>query len=399
MPHGEVGQVATPIGMRWSSSGPRWAWLVTIVALLALAWAVTDTAGGTRTAWPHLFYAPIVLAALPFGLIGGVVAGLAAALLCGPLMPLDTATGAEQSLSNWLTRGGFFVGIGLLSGLTMRALRRSVEAHLVDHLRLELDRATRPEPASVPSDMAARIRATITERRFHPVYQPIYALPGGRLTAVEALTRFDPEPVQPPNVWFDQASRAGMGVALDLATIERALQDAQTLAEDIQLHLNVTPPTMRDPRLLELFAQYPHRRVVVEITEHAVIDDYDRLELARKHLRDHGVQLAVDDAGAGFASLRHIVRLAPEIIKLDISLTRDLHADPIRRALAGSLVDFATKTGIHLIAEGIETPNDLAQWKKLGAHAAQGYLLARPGPLHAVAATDTGQPLASTSPR
>ncbi len=93
------------------------------------------------------------------------------------------------------------------------------------------------------------------------------------------------------------------------------------------------------------------------------------------------MRIAVDDAGAGFASLRHIVRLSPDIIKLDISLTQHIREDPVLRALAAALVQFAHQTGTELIAEGIETTADLAAWQDLGAHAAQGYLLARPAGL------------------
>jgi EAL domain-containing protein (putative c-di-GMP-specific phosphodiesterase class I) len=149
----------------------------------------------------------------------------------------------------------------------------------------------------------------------------------------------------------------------------------------VALHVNASPALLHDDRLLRLLGQYPDRQVVLEITEHEVVDDYDRLATSLQRLRDTGAKIAVDDVGAGIASLRHIVRIAPDTIKLDISLTQHLRHDPVRRALARALVQFAQDTGTLLVAEGIESEADLVMWRRLGADGGQGYLLARPGPL------------------
>jgi EAL domain-containing protein (putative c-di-GMP-specific phosphodiesterase class I) len=93
------------------------------------------------------------------------------------------------------------------------------------------------------------------------------------------------------------------------------------------------------------------------------------------------VRLAVDDAGAGFATLQHILRLQPDLIKLDLSLTRDIDKDPVRRALASSLVSFAREINAQLIAEGVETAEELETIRALGIAFGQGYHLARPQPL------------------
>jgi EAL domain-containing protein (putative c-di-GMP-specific phosphodiesterase class I) len=365
---------------RWVARLPVSANVAAAAVLLAVAWLVVHTAGGSRTAWPHVFYFAIVFAALAFGPFGGLVAGVVASILCGPLMPLDTATGTAQALENWLARAGFFVGIGWVAGAAIDSVRHSLDRDLAEHVKQELDLAVVSVPAA-DGVTASRVREVLTDRCFRPVFQPIYALDSGRLVAVEALTRFDTEPVRPPNAWFDEAERAGMAVALDLAVIEVALDAARELPRDVALHVNVTPPTLRDPRLPELLAAHRGRQFVVEITEHAVIEDYHRSKAARESLRAQGIQLAVDDAGAGFASLRHIVWLAPEIIKLDMSLTQHVRDDRVRHALAEALVGFATQTGSRLIAEGIEDHADLLAWRRLGAHAVQGHLLARPGPL------------------
>ena len=358
--------------------------MVAVGLLLGLAWTVVYVTGGTHTAWPHLFYFPIVLAGVSLGLRSAGVVGVLATIASGPLMPLDTAgTGIDQDLGNWLIRGAFFIAVGVFTGATIDSLRTSVHRSITDHINRELESAIDPVPA-VDSQMAARISETISARAFHPVYQPIYALDDGRLLAVEALTRFDGPPDQPPDVWFDQATRAGMEVELDLAAARAALDGAdERLPIEVALHINVVPATLRDLRLPALLAGYPDRRVVIEITEHAVVDDYPRLAAACQRLRDNGIQIAVDDTGAGISSLRHVIKLAPEVIKLDISLTRNVHNDPIQHALAGAITRFALEIDALLVVEGIEEQSDLNAWTKLGAHAAQGYLLTRPGPLPA----------------
>jgi EAL domain-containing protein (putative c-di-GMP-specific phosphodiesterase class I) len=373
-----------PRGLSWTTRMSPAGHIVAIGALLVLAWLVVYTTGGTRTAWPHLFYFPIVLAAVSLGPRSGATTGVLATIACGPLMPLDAGAQISQSPANWVTRGAFFVGIAIFAGVAIDSLRGSLQRSVDDHFQHEFELATAPVPVA-SSDVAKRLRLAISERSFHPVYQPIYSLEDGRLLAVEALTRFDGPPDQPPDVWFDQAARAGMETELDLVTTQAALDgaDAQLPAE-LALHLNVTPATLRDTRLLALLTSYvPHRQIVVEITEHAVIDDYQRLEMPCQRLRHHGIKIAVDDAGAGISSLRHVIKLAPEVIKLDISLTRDVRKSPIQHALARALATFASEIDALLVVEGIEEQSDLTAWTKLGAHAAQGYYLARPGPLPA----------------
>lgn len=114
--------------------------------------------------------------------------------------------------------------------------------------------------------------------------------------------------------------------------------------------------------------------MVLEVTEHAAVDDYQALAEGLRDIRTAGGRLAIDDAGAGFASLRHIVRLTPEIIKLDIPLTRGIHADRIRRALASALISFASEVGAAIVAEGVETPEEVDALLALRVRYAQGYL-------------------------
>lgn len=119
----------------------------------------------------------------------------------------------------------------------------------------------------------------------------------------------------------------------------------------------------------------------MEITEHAPVADYDALVKPLAELRARGGRLAVDDVGAGFASLRHILRLAPDVIKLDISLTRHVDSDPAVRALAAALIALASELGLSVVSEGIETRQELDALRSLGVLSGQGFYLGRPVPI------------------
>ena len=120
------------------------------------------------------------------------------------------------------------------------------------------------------------------------------------------------------------------------------------------------------------------RDLVIEITEHAAVDDYEALATALRRHRAAGLRIAVDDAGAGYASLRHILKLRPDFIKIDLSLVRDIHLDPVRQALVTALVTFASTVGAVLVAEGVEAQAELDMLVGLGVRHMQGYLLCPP---------------------
>jgi len=354
---------------------------VGIMVLLLAAWAVAFAVGGSRTAAPHAFYLPIVLAAVLLRASGGATTGLAAALLAGPLLPFDSATWQMQPTSNWLLRGFFFVLIGTVVGLLVDMLRGAYESALEERFAQEL-RLSRGPTVHATAYHDWQVRDLLDRHHFEAVFQPIYALTDGRLLAVEALTRFSIDPPETPDVWFARATELGLGRDLEIAVMQVAVAEAdrEGLPPHVSLSLNCSPDTLADVRLVEMLAS-TDRAIVFEITEHAIVEDYHDLDAAMAALRRHGATFAVDDAGAGFASLRHIVRLAPEIIKLDMSLTQNLRHDPVRSKLADCLIRFAHGTGIQLYAEGIEHHADLTTWRELGANGAQGYHLGRPGPL------------------
>lgn len=224
----------------------------------------------------------------------------------------------------------------------------------------------------------ARIAAVIKMQSFTVVYQPIYDLVADQVVGFESLARFSAAPVRPPNEWFDEAARVGLVEALEVAVIERALQGMDRLSPHGFLSLNVSPATVTSGVMARALERVALDRMVIEITEHVSIVEYAPLLAALRPLRERGLRVAVDDAGAGYASFRHILQLDPDIIKLDVSLTRDIDTDLTRRALTAALIRFAQETGIMLIAEGVETEAELAMLRQLHIVEAQGYLIGRP---------------------
>jgi len=354
-------------------------WLagVATAAGLAACWALVWVTGGSQRAFTHTFYVPIVFAAVRFGLRGTLLTSLSAAALAGPLMPLDTASRELQDPAGWLTRAVMFFAVGTLVTFTLEARQRAAERQLARDVRETLG-AVNLRP--VDSALVPHVETVLETGRFHTVFQPIYALSTGLLLGVEALTRVDVAPYRSPDQWFAAAREIGRGVDLEIAAVRTAIETASILPYGVELAVNASPATLADPRLLEILSR-AGRPIVVEITEHTGIEDYEALGRRIEALRSMGVRIAVDDAGAGVASLQHIVQLAPHIIKLDISLVQGVATSPLRRALAGSLIEFAEQTGAQLLVEGIEDAEDLAIWTSLGAHAAQGFLIGRPSAL------------------
>jgi EAL domain-containing protein (putative c-di-GMP-specific phosphodiesterase class I) len=205
-------------------------------------------------------------------------------------------------------------------------------------------------------------------------------LQDGQLLGVEALARFLPEPRRAPDAWFADATAVGLGVELELAAVRVALGEQPSLPAASYLSINLSAEAVLAPAMVELLTTAATKRLVVELTEHAVVNDHAVLVRTLDQLRAAGVRLAVDDAGAGFASLRHILRLRPDIIKIDLELTRGIDADPARRALASALVTFAAEMSAVVVAEGVETAGELAVLRDIGANAAQGFYLGRPQP-------------------
>lgn len=266
--------------------------------------------------------------------------------------------------------------------LETKALHRELEEHN-QSLRAELEAQAAVERAAhaARERRLARVESALTPGALSIVFQPIVDITTGDVVGAEALTRFSLEPTQPPNVWFAEAADVGRGVELELVAVSAALDGLARLHGDVFLSANASPATAMSDELVELLGRHDAARVVIELTEHDRVPDYDALVARLGSLRALGSRVAVDDTGAGYASLEHLLRLSADILKLDIALTRGIDHDPVRRSLAAALVAFAADVGSIIIAEGVETAEELRALRDLGVEWAQGYHLARPAPL------------------
>jgi EAL domain-containing protein (putative c-di-GMP-specific phosphodiesterase class I) len=244
------------------------------------------------------------------------------------------------------------------------------------------DQISRERQAS--SDQALRVQQimrAIEDGEPAIVYQPIYNLNTKRVTAVECLSRFRSSPHRSPDIWFDDAMRVGLGPTLEAAAIKAALRSLERVPAHIDMTINLSPDSISTGMLGSLFGGVDVQRVILEITEHAAVFDYDRLLAELAPLRAMGLRVAIDDAGAGYSGLRHILAVEPDLVKLDISLTRGIDQDRKRRALASALIAFAREINVGMIAEGVETGAELKTLTELGVGQAQGFFLGRPMPL------------------
>lgn len=232
--------------------------------------------------------------------------------------------------------------------------------------------------ADAIEEKRVRMANVIARQQYSVVYQPIWKVSTRRLLGFEALARFSAVPSRSPDQWFAEAAEVDMGAVLELAVLRTALSELAAFPAAMYLSVNVSAELILSGELVEALDGLPAQRIVLEVTEHAQIDDYDRLRRALRPLRDRGIRLAVDDAGAGYSSLQHILQLQPDLIKLDTSLTRDIDTDAARRALTCALVGFATSTGCRIIAEGVESAPEMEALRAIGVEKAQGYFLGRP---------------------
>lgn len=236
------------------------------------------------------------------------------------------------------------------------------------------------------AEKRGRLSGLIAERQFGFVFQPIWDFHVSRPTGFEVLCRFKPQPYRSPDKWFREADEAGFGTELEVAVFAGALATLAAFPPDVSLAINASPATILGGALDGLVDGHDTSRIVIEITEHAPVADYVRLRDKVDAMRARGLRLAIDDAGAGYSSLQHIVSLRPDVIKLDMSLTRAVDVDPARRALAAALVFFARETRSVIVAEGIETASELDTLRRLDVSKGQGYFLSRPLDLEAALA-------------
>jgi EAL domain-containing protein (putative c-di-GMP-specific phosphodiesterase class I) len=266
--------------------------------------------------------------------------------------------------------------------LVARALATRPGRRLLDEL-VRLAGPPRALPAGPDSDdpdsveHRRRIQAVLNVGdTLRIVYQPIVDLGTLRVVGYEALSRFASD--RPPNEWYAEAHAVGLGIELEMLAISRAAAGPPPQG---YLSVNVSPATLASDAFREFLDERMWGHLVVELTEHVGIDDYVSLGQTVGQLRARGGRLAVDDTGSGYASMRHVVSLGPDIIKLDRSLIASMDRDSGRRELARSLSRFARHTGASLVAEGIERPEEYDTCRQVGIDCGQGYLLGAPSPV------------------
>ena len=223
-----------------------------------------------------------------------------------------------------------------------------------------------------------RIERLIAAGSVDVALQPIVELATGRCIGMEGLSRF-PAGFGPPDVVFGAAHEVGLGADLEHLAVRSVLAMLPELPEHLYLALNLAPAVAL--ALATTVADDPDvqwHRLVLEITEHAIVASYSELREVLQPLRDKGLRIAIDDAGAGYASLQHVIEMRPDIIKIDRSLIDGLARDPARRSVVSGFVLLAFELGATVLAEGVETAEDLYAARRLGVTSAQGYVIDRP---------------------
>lgn len=226
-----------------------------------------------------------------------------------------------------------------------------------------------------------RIDGVCTADGLTMVYQPIIDVSNARVGGFESLARFSPQPLRSPDVWFAEAAQVGRAIEMETKAIRLALDALRQLPPDIYVTVNTSPETIVNGHFASVLQGYPLDRIVVEVTEHQVVERYEDIAAVMLPLQSQGLRVAIDDAGAGYASFRHVLNLHPNIVKMDYSITHCIDSDRSRRALAAAMHGFASETGCHIVAEGVETTAELETIRRLGIGRAQGYHLGRPMPL------------------
>ncbi|WP_421847727.1 sensor domain-containing phosphodiesterase [Marinomonas sp.] len=224
----------------------------------------------------------------------------------------------------------------------------------------------------------------INNKQLTIFFQPIYDFKRKCIKGFECLARFQTEPYRSPDYWFNQANVSGVGEALELFAIEEALSLLPDIPERYYITLNVSPKHLASPYLQSMLDKAPLHRIILEVTEREAISDYNVFRSAIEPFRKRGMRLAVDDAGAGFASFQHILELQADIIKLDRSLIANINSDHRKRALVAALIGFAKETKSNVLGEGVETLAELEVLQELGAQKIQGYFFCHPLPLNEV---------------
>jgi EAL domain-containing protein (putative c-di-GMP-specific phosphodiesterase class I)/DNA-binding NarL/FixJ family response regulator len=264
--------------------------------------------------------------------------------------------------------------------ITLRIANLLQTRSLYATLRQANSASVRPGPSTPVARTAVRqrIQDVLDHGDMSIVYQPVVDLASLQVIGHEALSRFADPGLGGPESWFSDAFDVGLGVDLEWLAATSALGYLDSAPSDMFLALNMSPATVVHMVDNQLCDQALCARLVIELTEHDPVEDYPALHRALGEMRSLGTRLAADDVGSGYAGFRHLLRLQPDIIKLDTTLIAGIHRSPDQQALTRALVTFARDVGADVIAEGIEDDDDLVVLRDLGVPLGQGYLLGRP---------------------
>ncbi len=352
---------------------------LTALGLLG-CWAISYALGGAAAFPPHWYYFVILVTAIRFGWQGALSTALIAGVLAGPLLPASVAAGTSQPLSDWLTRAAFFIAIGQAFALFVSLSRRSLTEEIA-RLRVERD-----------------VLRGLDLGEFRIVYQPIVTLDDECVVGVEALVRWN-HPVGgqlEPTDFIVPAEASDAIVALgDFVLEETCRQVARwktTALHGIQrfhVAVNVSTRQLEDPSFRERIAAILATTGIhpawlhLEVTETALIADFDAACARLSAIRQLGVRIAIDDFGTGYSSLAYLHRLPVDVVKIDRSFVSGL-SDPGRANVILELITgVANRLAATTLAEGVESAQDAARLLELGCELAQGFYF--DGPLEAEA--------------
>lgn len=347
--------------------------VATLAVGLFVAWGLSYGMGGSHTPYPHLFYLPIILATVRLGWLGGLGTATAAGLLAGPALPADVALGTAQPVDAWLLRLLIFVAVCALV--------------------LSL---TRPGPDSVgrrfnDSLVSSRLVRAVERGEIEVHYQPICDAADGMVVGFEALSRWTPHGREqvPPDQFIPQAERTGAVAVLDRFVLREAVRQAQawgTQIAPVDMSVNISAARFAEVDLVtevtDVLAEtgLAPARLQLEITESAIIEDVTSTQRFVTELRKLGVRVAIDDFGTGQSSLSYLEEFAVDSVKIDRTLVAPISSRAGSGRLVTGIIRFLHALDLTVVAEGVETPEQLAHLRRIGCPLVQGYHLGRPAP-------------------
>lgn len=349
----------------------------TVMVVLALvlglgsAWGLSYLMGGSRTVYPHLFYVPIILAAVRSSWVGGLGTAIAAGLLAGPALPADVALVIEQPVEAWSLRLAIFVAVGGLVVALTQGHSESLGRRFGDSLA------------------SSRMVRAIQHGEVEVYYQPIEDTSTGRIVAFEALARWtgSRRGVVGPDEFIPPAERTGAVAALDRFVLREAAQQVQRWRTEIipvAISVNVSAARFADLYLVadvqSVLAEtgLAPQALQLEITESAVIGDLAAARRQLQQLRNLGVRVAIDDFGTGQSSLAYLDQFPADSIKIDRSLISSVEARPDGGRLVGGIIRMLRALEREIVAEGVETREQYTALKSMGCALVQGYHIGRP---------------------